>query len=337
MRTRLAAVALLLAAASWASAVITGPVYEPFDYPAGKLSASGNVNPTAPANENGYSNTNQWTRAGAATNDPDVVAGNLSYPNLPASTGQMAQLTGAGGTSLTHDRIAIGDYGNGSTLYWSMILKVPTGVASYGTSSTTGSFFTGFQFNPQLVGAVDNTMSDGAATSAGPLCVRAVTANSNTSGYQLGIAYRDAPAATARVFDTTAPHTFFGGDTVFLVGKFFIGPGNKDDVASLYINPDLTGGLEPASPSVSSSVTSTSSTGFDYFWDGTGTVENVNTIRSFILRNNGVEPSNMQIDDIRIGSSYADVIAVPEPASLGIFSLAALALFRRQRRHSGGW
>jgi hypothetical protein len=328
MKARLpAALGLLLGvAASTASANL---VYEPFDYPAGKLSAPGNVNPTAPANENGYSNTNQWTRAGAATNDPDVVAGNLSYPNLPASTGNMAQLTGAGGASLTHDRIAIGDYGNGSTIYFSMIVKVPTGVASYGTSATTGSFLTGFQFNPQLVGAVDNTMSDGAATSAAPLVVHAVTANSNTSGYQLGIAYRDAPAATARVFDTA--HTFFGGDTVYLVGKYFIGPGNKDDVASLYLNPDLSTGLEPVSPNVSSSITSTGSTGFDYFWDSSGTVENVNTIRSFILRSNSVEPSNMQIDDLRIGSSWAEVTAAPEPASLALVAGAAAGLLRRRR------
>jgi MYXO-CTERM domain-containing protein len=332
MKMRLpAAVGLLFAAASSTSASLATLVYEPFDYPAGKLSAPGNVNATAPANENGYSNTNQWTKAGTAANDPDVIAGNLSYPNLPASTGGMAQLTGAGGTALTHDRIAIGDYGDGSTIYWSMIVKVPTGVASYGTSNTTGSFFTGFQFNPQMVGAVDNTMSDGAATAAAPLCVRAVTANSSTSGYQLGIAYRDAPAATARVFDSTPSHTFFGGDTVLLVGKFFIGAGNKDDVASLFINPDLTSGLEPVSPSVSSSVTSTSSTGFDYFWDASGTVENVNTIRSFHLRNNGVEPTNMQVDDIRIGTSWADVTAAPEPTAIGLIGVGALGLVRRRR------
>jgi hypothetical protein len=215
-----------------------------------------------------------------------------------------------------------------------MIVKVPTGVASYGTSATTGSFFTGFQFNPQKVGAVDNTMSDTAATSAAPLCVHAVTANSSTSGYQLGIAYRDAPAATARVFDTSVAHTFFGGDTVYLVGKYVIGAGNKDDVASLYIDPDLSTATEPASPDVSSSVTSTASTGFDYFWDSTGTVENVNTIRSFILRSNSVEPSNMQVDDIRIGSSWAEVTATPEPASLALLAGAAAAaggLMRRQR------
>jgi hypothetical protein len=118
-----------------------------------------------------------------------------------------------------------------------------------------------------------------------------------------------------------------------LVGKFAIGPGNKDDVASLYLNPDLSSGLEPVSPNVSSSVTSTASTGFDYFWDSSGTVENVNTIRSFILRSNSVEPSNMQVDDIRIGSSWAEVTAAPEPASLALVAGAAgaMGLLRRRR------
>jgi hypothetical protein len=264
---------------------------------------------------------------GTATNAPDVINGGLTYPNLPASTGKTSQLTGVGGASLNADRVAIGDYTNGNTIYFSMIVHVPSGVTNYGTSNTTGSFFTGFQFNPQVVGANDNTMSDSSNTSAAPLVVHRNAAN---TGYNLGIAYRDAPAATARVFNDA--QTFVAGDTVFLVGKYFIGPGNKDDVASLYINPDLSTGVEPASPTGSSSITSTGSTGFDYFWDSTGATEQVSHIRSFILRTNGVEPSNMLVDEIRIGSSYAEVTTgVPEPASLAVINLGAVAFLRRRR------
>src|SRR5439155_5569657 len=140
-------------------------------------------------------------------------------------------------------------------------LQVPTGVTNFGTSTTTGSFFTGFQFNPQVVGSVDNTMSDGASTSAAPLCIHKAT---DGLGYNIGIAYRDQPAATARVFDTS--DEFVAGATLFLVGKYFIGPGNKDDVASLFINPASLS-AEPGSPTITSSIASTGSTGFDYFWD----------------------------------------------------------------------
>ena len=322
MRKRLVVPAVLLAAvAQSASASV---VYDGFDYPAGKL--AGNTNPTAPANSNGFTDTNVWTKSGTATNDSDVVIGSLSYANAPSSVGNMAQLTGAGGTSQTADRIAIPDHPSGSTIYFSMIFQVPSGVTNYGTSTTTGSFFTGFQYNPDVIGTTTNGMNDGVQSSGAPLTVRKAT---DGLGYNLGIGYRD--TAAVRVFDSTDELT--AGQTHFLVGKYEIGTGSHDDVATLYIDPDLSTGVEPTSASAVSANTAASTTA-DYFYSADGATQLETNIRSFILRSNGVEPSSSLVDELRIGDNWTDVTtaAAPEPASVSLLALGALGLMGRRRK-----
>jgi hypothetical protein len=318
---RLAAVFVAICAGSQ-GARAAQVMYEGFNYPTGKL--AGDTNLTAPANSNGATNTNVWTRTGG-TNDPDVVTGNLSYAGFPTGSGAMAKLTGTGGANQTADRIATQDFHAGDTIYFSMLVQVPAGAASMGTSTTTGSFFTGFNYFPDSLG----TMSSTSVSSAAPLCVR-VSPNDSTA-YQLGIAYRDAPAASTRQF---APVDLHAGETHLLVGKYVINPGNQDDAAYLFIDPDLSSGLEPASASISSINTAGSGT-FDFFYNAAdGTQQLETTIRSFILRSNGVEPSNMNVDELRIGSNWTDVTtaAVPEPASLSLLALGAVAGLTRRRR-----
>ena len=97
-----------------------------------------------------------------------------------------------------------------------------------------------------------------------------------------------------------------------------------NDVANLYVNPDPSsfGGAAPAP-----TVTAQTTTGGDY--SGTN-------IRSFIFRQgntlSNVNPAVVIADELRVGTSYADVTPVPEPASAAALGIAALAVLGRRRR-----
>ena len=67
-----------------------------------------------------------------------------------------------------------------------------------------------------------------------------------------------------------------------------------------------------------------------------GTVADVNNeqIQAFFLRNNSVEPASTLVDNLRVGTTWADVTPVPEPAAavLGGVGLLVLLLWRRWHR-----
>lgn len=308
--------------------------YEPFNYSNGPLATStpasgGNTNPTAPSsvtvNSTTFNNTNVWTTSATGGNSATVIDGDLTYTNLPTtSTAHMAQLAAA---AKNPDRVAIGDYAEGSTIWFSMLLQVPTGVTSFGSSSTTGSFLAGFQYNPTTISAA-TTMTDGAAGAGGVLTIR--NSGSSTSGYNLGIGYRDITAGTSRVFNTTS---LSAGTTYLVVGNFAVNAGDFNDIAKLWINPDPTAS-DPGTPGATSD-NSVIHDAHDYFYNNSTGALLDTSIRSFMLRSNGVEPSNINLDEIRIGSSYADVVgaaAVPEPALCGAMAIFGAGLLARRRR-----
>src|SRR5437588_3121821 len=207
---------LLLALVSFAPhAAIAGLMYEPFSYTNGNLGSStgsGNTNPFAPPAENGFSNTNVWSVSANAATNTQVTSGDLTYPGLlTTTTGHMAQASAATGNPV---RIGTGEYPEGSTIYYSMLVQVPSGVTNMGSSTTTGSFLAGLQYNPSTISGA--TMTDTTAGAGGVLTVH--KSPTDSTAYNLGIAYRDIPAATSRVFDTS--HNFHAGDVVFLVGKW---------------------------------------------------------------------------------------------------------------------
>ena len=288
----LAAIAGILCA----STVPAATIYEPFNYQNGNL--AGNTNLTAPDSLNGFNDTDTWTATG--TGNVAVVSGDLSYSGLPTTpTTHMAQISNVNANPV---RLGIGEYDDGSTIYFSMLMQVPTGATFPSTpaaATTTGSFLSGFQFNP--ASGTGNDMSGTSATAGGVLNIRTDPA---LDGYNLGIAFRDAPG-TNRVYSSTK---FLPGQTVYLVGKFDVGPGNHDDVASLYLNPDPTG-AEPALANAVSAGAAT--TTFDYLYNATTgaplTVADADRYRSFFLRANSLEPSNLNIDEVRIGASWEEV------------------------------
>jgi hypothetical protein len=311
-------------AAFSASRASAATIYEPFAYSNGPL--AGNTNSTAPATLNGFSNTNVWT-ASATSPTGTVISGDLSYTNLPTTaTGHMGQVSSSTGNPV---RLGIGEYGEGSSIYFSMLVQVPSGVTNFGSSTTTGSFFAGFQYNPSTLSGA--TMTDTTAGAGGVLTVHKAT---DGLGYNLGIAYRDAPAATSRVFDNA--HEFKAGDVVYLVGRWDLVAGSQNDVASLFVNPDPTQ-PEPATPNAVSRAIDSAAGSSDYLYTTGATPSQLETkIRSFFLRSNGVEPTNMNIDEIRIGASWEEatgqVIVVPEPTAIALMVIAAFGASVLRRR-----
>jgi hypothetical protein len=303
-------------------------IYEPFNYLNGNL--DGNTNPTAPATidvggaAGVVADTNKWSTgdAGAAM----VIDGDLTYAGLSTTpTGHMSQLRTLPAT-LAPTRIGIGEFTESTnpTLYFSLLLQVPADAATYGTSNTTGSFLTGFQYNPSNLSNAGMTSTPAGA--AGVLLIRRVGDAAPGTGYNLGIAFRDTPSsatgASARVFD--ASHELHGGDTVFVVGKLQINAGSQNDVASLFLNPDPTAAEPAAANAVSDAavILAGSTTNYDYMYNNSNGGQIETKIRSFFLRSNGVEPTNINIDELRVGTTWADVTgqAVTPPPVPGDFN-----------------
>ena len=310
-----AAVVLCLATAQ----VPAAPFYEPFDYPAGPLAGNTNtsVAPLTPGDTT-------WTNAPAGVANPSVIEGNLSYPGLPASTGRSMFIDGAqnGGGA----RVAFGtEYGagaGGTTVYYSGLLRVTNLTGASGSS-----FYGGLQFNPSSV--TGGGMTGTSNTSAAALCVNPVLGD--PTHYNLGIAYRD---AGARIFAGSGAYA--QGDTLFFVVKHEIRPGNKDDVSSLYIfrddgtTADPIPASEPLTPTVMSA-NSASTAQFDYLYNASGVAID-NNLRSILFRSNAVQPDANTFDDIRVGGSWSEVVAIPEPATVGLVGCGALLMTCQGRR-----
>jgi len=95
-----------------------------------------------------------------------------------------------------------------------------------------------------------------------------------------------------------------GSEALLVVGITFNG---SSSTLNLYVNPTST--TLPSTPSASLTFTESSSL-YNYIW-----LQSVN--------------STLQVDGIQIGTSYADVVSVPEPSTDSILILGAFALVCR--------
>ena len=255
---------------------------------------------------------------------PTNFAGSLSYPGLQTASGDNSvQYNGAGAAGVAARNLSqVYNINNASTLYYSLTFKVTSiSAADWGNTSVNflnGSFMMGF--NQKLQNGTTLAQGDvGAALLIRTGDPNNVSGTANDfQGYQLGAGVT-AVSPGARIFDST--HVYLPNDTLFLVMSYTFGAGASDDVVKLYVDP-TPGSLEGANIPV---VTTTGQTD----------IAN-NQISSFFLRNNSVEPTNTQIDDLRIGTTWADVTpaAVPEPSAGAVagMGILAFALIRRLRR-----
>jgi len=275
-------------------------LYDGFDY-AGGVALSGQTN-------NNVSPPLTWAYVGTGANsaDPKTTTGSLSYTGLPASVGNSI-LTDR--TQSGVSRIALPFAQTAGTVYYSMIVKVNdiTGL----TNTTTGSFLAG----------LNNTTGTGASITSAGASLMIHRDAVDTSGYNLGVAVSTANAD--RIFETVDRTV---GQTLFVVAAYQFNPNTDDDNSYLWINPAAsTFGTNniPAPDVTSSGIASV----------GTASDIPLNQLTSVFLRNNGVEPNQIQIDELRVDTSWAGVTgAVPEPGSAALLVVAGITSLSRRRR-----
>jgi hypothetical protein len=265
-----------------------------------------------------------WAKNGSSP-DPTVQSGvGLTYPNLLVSSDTKSlQYDGSGinqgpgapaatdGHTISSDGITTG------SLYYSLLMKVPqvqtvigassgNGFAT-GTNLTSGSFMAGLQ-------TVAANAATNAPTSAAPLLIRSGDGTQFSSTYQLGTS-KTATAADRQFYTGQSFSTGANAETVFVVLKYTFDSVNGDS-AALFINPT------PGAPEPAPQITHTG-----------GTNLTLNTgIKSLFVRNNSVEPDVMLVDELRIGTTWADVTpAIPEPAT-GTITLLGVCLSLLWRR-----
>jgi hypothetical protein len=283
-------------------------LYEPFNYTSGqRLSGQTDTNVTP---------NQAWNLVGTVNTDPTVTTGSLSYPGVPVDTDSPGNSALTDRSLANASRINLPAAAASGTVYYSMVVRA-TDLTNFSTSTatgitSTGSFFAGFS----------NTQGAGTSiTSAGaPLMVHRDP--NNASRFQLGIGV--ATGNAFRQFDTA--HSYGTSDTLFVVGSYSLVAGSDNDSANLYVfaNGAPVPQTEPLTPNATSGPA-----------QGAGGDLATGQILAFFLRNNSLEPDHLQVDDLRIDTSWAGVI--PEPSSavlLGTGGVAGLLTRRGRRRRS---
>jgi hypothetical protein len=298
-RLLLAAAALAVPVAHAAAAPLR---YEPFNYAADGSSVEGKTNPDGET----------WVSAYAATAPDQIVmaGGNLAVPSgLASPVGNAAEINGSGNGASKALRLPFTAGGvvvdTGGTIYYSMALRVDE---LTGSTAVVGGFFAGLN-------------NGTAATTANPTAAGARLQGRidpvDGTKYNLGI-FRNVNAAAAAT-SWSGPLTV--GDTIFIVASYESVPGAQNDIARLWINPDSStlgdGSFSPATtpPTV---IDNTTGTGTDI------------GIFSFILRQ-GPAP-HVTLDELRVGTTWADVTPIPEPTALAALSIGTAGLLARRRK-----
>lgn len=330
-----ATLAILSTAAMAASASASTLIYEPFSYTSGQAIAGQN-NTTSAQPET-------WWDAGTVGSTVHQVGtpGLTSPTGFPAATGNMADLKGGTSGGYTeYDRINIPNafngnatagytaaYAGGSTLYYSLLLNVPanfsgTSIAGMGTAAN----HTNPNENNDGLIAFNNVQGSQAGRPSawnGELVIRKGAASDT---FNLGV----------RGSTTTAGTTYFTGDltpgqTYLIVVEAQINATDTDGTNSLWVNPSAAsyGALTAPAPNGSSNGIGSNA--------GTWNMESL-LIGAGIA--SGAAPTDTYMDEIRVGTTWADVTsvpaAVPLPAAAGggmllLAGLAGSSAYRRRR------
>jgi len=283
MRKLIVLCALLLAMGLAGKASATLIYYDAFSY-----DATGNPQlPTAAADNS------KWHQATAVGVTPKMTSPGMTYTqgatNLQTA-GNAVAYDGSG----SPNGVAFHPLGTpitSGTVYYSVLLNVTAttvgtgnGFAT-GTNTSAGSFMMGFE---------QNTAADTAPVagdSGAVLLIRSGDGTQTATTYNLGTGVTATAGATTRIYNTTqlAENT-----TMFLVLSYTFNTGSThDDVAKLYVNPTLDSSEGSNVPHVTVA--------------RVATVNDLSQLGQFFFRNNTVEPDALQVDELRIGTTWEDV------------------------------
>ena len=227
-----------------------------------------------------------WTNnvAAGVTNDCLVTAGNLSFTGLAASVGNSVT---NGGVGLGIRRF-LGTNINSGTIHLSALFRIND--LGYGTGGWTG-----------------------ASAQAGGLCatdnssfrLQIMVKSNSPSGYLIGV--QKGGTGASATFDTTERHA---NETVFLVGKYDFEA--SPNTVTLWINPSPSAFLTSVAPTNGIIWTNSGTDGF--------------AIDRFNMRQNTATtvPAAMQWDELRFGSSWADVTPTAAPVITQLTNTAKL-------------
>jgi hypothetical protein len=306
--------------------------YDGFDYTVGDR-VIGKSNPGSSATWNDPPSPGQpgpSPPANFSSVDPQVIlSGSLNYPGLQASTGNSLALprgltAAESGNQATTGNIARIDipgipYTSGSLFYSFTAQLIPgtwtirangTGTNQAGNAGNQdGGFFAGF--SPQSTSAEGMSLAAGFASQLRirrKVAAGGIQTGDGQSEYELGIHKNNTAAvSTVAAWDTATTPALKLGDTILIVGEYQFAAGSNNDVTRIWINP--VPGAAPGLPAAESAL------GVDVIAAG---------LKTFYFRSDAIMPANFQVDELRIGTTYADVTPTPEPSSLVLGSLAVL-------------
>lgn len=238
---------------------------ENFSYATGQLTSAGGG-----ANVSG----GNWVTIGGTGNYIQVSSGSLSYSGyLSSGTGNKIDIIGTTASAEDAYRAFSQPLVIGNTVYVSFLVNLTNTDGLAANTSTTGDYFAALLPINSLTNYVNRvSIRLGSAANTFNLGVRATSSNTDAS------------------WSTTNLAT---GSTHLVVMRYQMNSGSSDDVASIFINPDLSG-AEPSPDATQLSALTTEP-------DSLGRIA---------VRQGSSGTPNAGIDGIRAGSSWNDIKGV---------------------------
>ncbi len=291
----------VLASITFVTASYALPNYEPF---ADATATPPGTAYTATTDLIGQTNAQglTWYRVGAAAPTTIINSGSLTVSGLATSGGNSAKIIPS--ATSTYSRFAMDSIVNSGTIYYSMAFQI----TDLGTTlQSAGAFFATFH----SAGAASQTTAVPTTTLAGRTLVRPKVFGDANAGFEIGT--QKVGNASDQVWYTG--QTFNTSDTIFVVVGYTFNAGASDDVVKMWINP-LSSTFGSGSAPTETLITTTATT------------DNAQIGSLFLTqRANNLNPNVIIVDDLRIGTTWADVTPqVPEPTSAWLAGLGLLAL-----------